>query len=82
MSGNTPTKEQLKLMINWHKDALHFVPENDSMYGRMSRLLRDLENRLETFDEFYINPYSTHTVLPKFNSDDELGLGEYKDAER
>lgn len=64
-------------MISWHKQAIAFVPENDAMYGRMTRMLADLEHRLDTYDQFRINPYQTHTVLPKFNSDIELELGEY-----
>ena len=77
MSGNYPTKKQLHRIIIWHKKSLAFIPENDSMYGRMSRLVDELEHRLETYDQFLVNPYSTHTSLPKYNSDTELQLGEY-----
>ena len=77
MSGKYPTKKQLNRMIKWHEQSLSFMPENDAMYGRMSRLVQALRDRLETYDQFKVNPYTTHTVLPKFNSDKELGLGEY-----
>ena len=77
MSGELPSKQDLEKIISFHEQALVMIPENDSMYGRMSRMLDNLKHRLEVFDEFKINPYTTHTSLPKFNSDDELGLGDY-----
>jgi len=78
MSGEFPTKRQLKRMIRWHEKSIAFLPENDAMYGRMSRMIDNLKDRLESFDKFFVNPYKVHTSLPKLNSDIELGLGEYK----
>ena len=67
-------------MISLHRQCLSFVPMNDAMYGRMSRILCDLQHRLETYDQFLVNPYTEHTSKPKFNSDRELELGEYDAA--
>lgn len=77
MAGEYPTKKQLQRIIKLHKQAFKFIPTNDALYGRMKRMLRDLEHRLETYEQFKVNPYSTHTSLPKYNSDTKLGLGDY-----
>lgn len=68
---------QLEHIVDLHAQALSSVPTNHPMYGEMSRMLHNLQERVRTYDEFADNPYKTHTSLPKFNSDVELGLGEY-----
>ena len=77
MSGKYPTKKQLTRMVKLHTEAIKYIPVSDAMLGRMTRLLKDLEDRLKTYDDFLVNPYKTHTSKPKFNSDAELDLGEY-----
>ena len=77
MSGKYPTKRQLRRMIKLHKKSISYLPENDAMMGRMSRIIDDLQARLDTYEQFLVNPYTVHTELPKFNSDKELGLGDY-----
>lgn len=70
-------KKDLKKVIKLHTEALKLVPEGHVLRGKLNRMLTNLENRLETFDEFQHNPYKTHTTLPKYNSDEELELGDY-----
>jgi len=81
MSGKYPTKWQLRRMIKMHAKCLSYVPTTDAMYGRMSRILDALKDRLESYDKFLVNPYTEHASQPKFNSDEELQLGEYKATE-
>ena len=73
--------KQLERIVELHTEALSYVPMNNPMYGEMSRMLENLEYRVETYHQFTDNPYKTHTSLPKFNSDVELGLGEYESRE-
>ena len=70
--------EQLKKIVALHTQALSCVPMNHPMYGEMSRMLENLSHRVETYHQFADNPYKVHTSLPKYNSDDQLDLGEYE----
>jgi len=69
-------------MIKFHAKCLSWVPVADAMYGRMSRILDALKDRLESYDKFLVNPYTEHAKQPKFNSDEELQLGEYAGTEQ
>lgn len=77
MNHTRINKESLEQIINLHIQALTAVPTNHPIYNDMAGLLRNLQERLETYDDFDDNPYKNHTSLPKYNSDDELSLGEY-----
>lgn len=77
MSGDVPDKSQLRRVIKLHEEAISFIPVNHAKFGQMSRLLASLKEWLEKYDQFQVNPYTTHTSVPKFNSDVELGLGNY-----
>ena len=70
-------KNDLVNIIQLHTQAISSVPVNHPIYSELQRLLEDLQMRLDTYDEFGDNPYKTHTSLPKYNSDQELDLGEY-----
>lgn len=70
-------KDKLIHIVSLHTQAISSVPVNNPMYVDMKRVLDQLRERVETYDQFDDNPYKTHTSLPKFNSDQELDLGDY-----
>ena len=48
-------------------------------YVRMSKFLDD---RIATYDQFRVNPYTVTTSQLKYNTERELGLGEYHNKDR
>lgn len=81
MTKERPTKKQLKKVLKLTKKILEQLPEGDSMYLMYHKMVTRLTDRIETYEQFYINPYTTVTSLPKFNSDTELELGGYTASE-
>lgn len=73
--------KQLEKIVELHTEALSYVPMNNPMYGEMSRMLENLKHRVATYHQFADNPYKVHTSLPKYNSDEQLELGEYEPRE-
>ena len=54
------------------------LPEGDAMKETYLRMNKFLLDRIETYDQFLVNPYKMHTSQPKLNSDTKLELGEYE----
>lgn len=71
------SKSELSRIVQLHTQALTAVAINHPMYSDMHDLLQKLKMRLDTYDDFANNPYKTHTSVPKYNSDVQLGLGDY-----
>lgn len=72
------TKKQLERILKLNKKICRMLPEGDSMKETYLRMNKFLLDRIDTYDQFLVNPYTMHTSQPKFNSDSELNLGEYE----
>lgn len=73
------TKKQLERILKLNKKIYRMLPEGDAMKETYLRMNKFLLDRIETYDQFLVNPYKMHTSQPKFNSDSELNLGDYKE---
>tara|TARA_Y100000114_G_scaffold25670_1_gene21327 strand:+ start:882 stop:1139 length:258 start_codon:yes stop_codon:yes gene_type:complete len=71
------SKKELLKALDLNKQILELIPEIDSMYFIYKNMDQRLQERYETYDQFAVNPYSSHKCQIKYNSDEELGLGEY-----
>ena len=78
MELERPTKKQLERVIKLNKRILQLLPKNDSMYSMYDKMRVRLRERYDTYEQFLVNPYWTSEPKIKFNSDKELGLGDYK----
>lgn len=75
------TKKQLERAAKWNKKILDFFPEGDSMRDTYKTMQDHLENRIETYEQFKVNPYSAVTSQFKYNTDASLELGEYSNID-
>jgi len=82
MSVNRPTKKQLLRALKLNKQILKLLPEGDSMHLMYKKMNKRLQERYDTYEKFLINPYWTNKGQVKYNSDNELNLGEYNINER
>ena len=67
-----PSKKNILKIIDLNKQIVDLFPEGDSMramYGKMSKRLQD---RYDTYEQFYINPYSTHTSTFSYHGDKDI----------
>ena len=76
------TKRQLKRVAKLNKRILQFLPEGDSMRETYVRMSKFLDDRIATYDQFRVNPYTVTTSQLKYNTERELGLGEYHNKDR
>ena len=67
-----PSKDALKKVLLLNNEILSLLPEGDSMYKMYSKMSFRLEERINTYEQFYINPYSVHTSLPKYDSEKDI----------
>ena len=82
MKPNKPiTKKQLERIAKLNKRILNLFPEGDSMRETYKTMQDHLENRIETYEQFKINPYSAVTNQFKYNTDVSLELGEYSNID-
>lgn len=77
MNRERPTKQQLQTVLDLTKKILTYLPQGDSMYLMYDKMVKRLTHRIETYEQFYDNPYTHTASQPKYNSDPKLGLGEY-----
>ena len=76
------SKKELKQALELNNKILKLFPDSDSMHSTYNHLSNFISERIRTFEQFKDNPYKMHTSAAKFNSDEELGLGEYIQALR
>lgn len=76
------TKKQLERILKLNKKICNMLPEGDAMKETYLRMQKFLSERLETYDQFLVNPYKTHTSQAKFNSDLKLELGNYEEKRK
>lgn len=72
-----PTKKQLLRVIKLNKKILGLLPTQDPMFLMYKKMEKRLQERYDTYEKFLINPYWTHKAQVKYNSDEQLGLGDY-----
>ena len=77
MSVKRPTKKQLLRVMKLNKQILKLIPEGDSMHLMYRKMKERLEERYDTYEQFLVNPYWPNKSQVKYNSDEELGLGDY-----
>ena len=76
--GSKLKKSDLKVIIELHKQSLELVPEGHSLKGKLSRMLKHLIERYDTYEQFMQNPYTNTASQMKYMSDEQLQLGEYE----
>lgn len=81
MTRKRPTKAQLETVLKLTEQILDNLPTGDSMREMYEKMVKRLKDRISTYDQFLINPYTSTAKKPKFNSDTSLELGGYVAAE-
>jgi len=81
MKRDRPTKDQLKLILKLTEQIVDNLPDGDSMKDMYRKMVKRLKDRISSYDQFLINPYTNTASKPKYNSDTSLELGGYIAAE-
>ena len=81
MKRPRPTKAQLETVLKLTEQILDNLPTGDSMRDMYEKMVKRLKDRIETYDKFLINPYTSTANKLKYNSDTSLELGGYIAAE-
>lgn len=76
------SKKELLKILKLNKQILNMIPETDSMHLIYKNTDQRLQERYDTYEQFAVNPYSSHKFQIKYNSDEELGLGDYNINEK
>ena len=79
---NPLSKKELLKALELNKQILDLIPETDSMHFIYKNMDQRLQERYDTYEQFLVNPYASHKFNFKYNSDEELGLGDYNINER
>ena len=74
---NPLSKKELLKALELNKQILDLIPETDSMHFIYKNMDQRLQERYDTYEQFLVNPYASHKFSFKYNSDEELGLGDY-----
>lgn len=81
MKGDRPTIQQLELILELNNKIVALLPQGDPMRDMYEKMISRLTDRIQTYDKFYVNPYTQTASQPKMNSDTSLELGGYVAAE-
>tara|TARA_B100000989_G_scaffold62835_1_gene43367 strand:+ start:10463 stop:10729 length:267 start_codon:yes stop_codon:yes gene_type:complete len=71
-SPERPSKENLSKILDMNKAILQLLPKGDSMRIMYEKMITRLSERIETYDQFYVNPYSTHTSNFSYHGDKDI----------
>jgi len=74
-----PSKANLLKIIDLNKSIIDLLPKGDSMRQMYEKMSERLQHRYDTYEQFFTNPYTVHTSLPKFDGDKDVSqhFGDY-----
>ena len=71
-SPKRPSKENLSKILEMNKVIVELLPKGDSMRLMYEKMTARLSHRIETYDQFYVNPYSSHTSSFSYHGDKDI----------
>ena len=60
-----------------NEEIIKLLSDRDALHETYSKLQMYLTESIDTYEQFAVNPYKSTASQAKYNSDNELGLGEY-----
>ena len=67
-----PSKMNILKIIDLNKQIVDLFPEGDSMRTMYEKMAKRLQDRYDTYEQFYINPYSAHTSTFSYHGDKDI----------
>ena len=67
-----PSKKNISKIIDLNKQIVDLLPKGDAMRSMYEKMSKRLQDRYDTFEQFYVNPYSTHTSTFSYHGDKDV----------